>query len=37
MTKYQLYEQYKAKLQTQNLSPGEYERLIREYCKRNRI
>jgi hypothetical protein len=35
--KYQKYEAYKLKLQAQNLPPAEYERLIRAYCKRNRI
>jgi hypothetical protein len=37
MTKYQLYEQYKAKLNKLNLEPNVYERLIRAYCRRNRI
>lgn len=35
--KHQLYEQFKANLAWQNLTATEYERAIRDYCKRNRI
>lgn len=35
--KYQKYEAYKLKLSQLNLTPTEYQRAIREYCKRNRI
>jgi hypothetical protein len=35
--KYQKYEQFKQKLKQQNLNPKDYERQIKQYCKRNRI
>lgn len=33
MTKYEKYEQEKKRLQSQNLSPKEYERKIRQIAK----
>lgn len=35
--KFLKYEQFKANLQRQNLTATEYERAIRDYCKRNQI
>ena len=34
MTKYEQYEREKRRLQSQNLPPKEYERKIRELCRK---
>lgn len=37
MTKWQIYEMEKRRLQAANLSPAEYERAIRDLCRRLKI